>query len=68
MLELVQWFIEDYKQHGIIRIKRRVNQINGGGRIEWSKTISRKLPIVNEDDLIYLDLITSKITLLTMKI
>ncbi|EPY7705168.1 LlaJI family restriction endonuclease [Bacillus paranthracis] len=60
MLELVQWFTEDYKQHGIIRIKRRVNQINGGGRIEWSKTISRKLPIVNEDDLIYLDLITSK--------
>lgn len=60
LFEITEWLIEDYKQNRLIHTHRRKEQINGNGRIEWSKSIQKKAPIVMKNKLYYLDLITSK--------
>ncbi|WP_044748905.1 LlaJI family restriction endonuclease [Bacillus alveayuensis] len=60
VFELVQWLVEDYRQNGLIYMQRRIEQINGNGRINWSKTLAKMSPILIKNKLFYIDLITSK--------
>jgi hypothetical protein len=60
VFDIVQWLFEDYRQNGLIHTQRRIEQLNGKSRIDWSKTLSKKTPIFVEKKLVYLDLITSK--------
>ncbi|MFC5773227.1 LlaJI family restriction endonuclease [Ectobacillus antri] len=60
VFEIVQWLFEDYRQNGLIHTQRRSEQINGKGRIDWSKTLSKQTPVFIKKKLFYLDLITSK--------
>lgn len=41
-------------------MQRRNEQINGKGRINWSKTLRKRNPVLVKKKLVYLDLITSK--------
>ncbi|MDE3838763.1 hypothetical protein C0966_05130 [Bacillus methanolicus] len=60
VFELVQWFVEDYRQNGLIYMQRRIEQINGNARINWSKTLTKMSPILIKNKMFYIDLITSK--------
>lgn len=60
VIEIVVWLIEDYKQNGLIHSNIRKEQLNGNGRIEWSKSIQKISPTLIKNKLYYLDLITTK--------
>lgn len=60
VFELVLWLVEDYRQNGLIYMQRKLEQKNGNGRINWSKTIAKIMPILIKNKLLYIDFITSK--------
>ncbi|MFC0189451.1 LlaJI family restriction endonuclease [Fictibacillus aquaticus] len=60
LFQTANWIIEDFKQNGLIHTNKRKEQQNGNGRIEWSKSIKQKSPIIINKKFYYLDVITSK--------
>ncbi|WP_414735386.1 LlaJI family restriction endonuclease [Carnobacterium divergens] len=60
ILDIIQWLIEDYLTNGLFLITERKSELQGSGKIDWNKTIKKKLPFVKNDKLIYLSLITNR--------
>lgn len=60
LINTVQWLIQDYMNNGIFVEKEMILEDNGAGRINWDRTIKRKMPIIENDQFKYLDIITSK--------
>jgi hypothetical protein len=60
LFHTANWIIEDFKLNGLIHTNKRKEQLNGNGRIEWSKSIKKKSPIILNKKFYYLDIITTK--------
>ncbi|WP_239734764.1 LlaJI family restriction endonuclease [Mammaliicoccus sp. G-M28] len=59
-IDNIGWLINDYFNHGLYKEEYKKEENNGNGRIDWARTIKLKLPIVNNSEFLYLDLITNK--------
>ncbi|PTU81807.1 hypothetical protein BUZ67_12510, partial [Staphylococcus pasteuri] len=59
-INLCSWLISDFQRNGIYTENRERKSINNNGKIDWAKTIKKQLPIIQDDKLIYLNLITKK--------
>ncbi len=50
---LAKWIINDYSMNGIFYIKERKCSSISKGRINWDKTVTKKIPYIDEDDVFY---------------
>jgi hypothetical protein len=57
---LVNWLVDDFKKYGLIRKEFKKKEINGNGRINWSKTIKETTPYIINGNILYLDTINIK--------
>ncbi|MGB7474366.1 LlaJI family restriction endonuclease [Trichococcus sp.] len=59
-LNLVDWLISDYLSYGFFFESLKSQDVNGKGKINWSKTIKTKLPFVEKNRFHYLEVLTAK--------
>lgn len=59
-IDNIGWLINDYFNHGLYKEEYKKQENNGNGKIDWARTIKLKLPIINNSEFLYLDLITNK--------
>lgn len=59
-IDTIGWLINDYFKHGLYKEEYKKYENNGSGKIDWNRTIKLKLPIINNSEFLYLDLITNK--------
>lgn len=57
-IELVEWLIDDFKKNGIYTESIENNGINKKGKIDWARTIKNQTPLIKDNKLIYIDVIT----------
>lgn len=53
-----EWIINDYRKNGLYLETIEKKEINGYGKIDWNRTIKNKLPIIQNEQYIYTELIT----------
>lgn len=58
-LVLALRILEDYRAHGLIRRSRRVERVNGNGRVKWGKTTNRKMPVISGGSVFFPELVTA---------
>ena len=54
------WLLQDYENNGYIDFHETKYISNIGSSVNWSRTINSKSPIISNQNLIYLDLVTKK--------
>lgn len=59
-LDLVDWLIRDFQKNGLYVETEQKMELNGNGRIDWSRSIKQRLPFINQEQYIYLDMVTRK--------
>lgn len=52
---LATWLVQDYNSNGIFFVREKRNSTQKKGRINWPKTISKKMPYLDGDDVFYED-------------
>ncbi len=60
MFSTIAEIIRDYLLHGILMTNLKKQTINGTGKINWVKTFKKSIPIVQNDQLVYVDLVTEQ--------
>lgn len=51
--ELAQWIVKDYLRSGIINIKTKQTSLKQRGNTNWTKTVSRIIPVTDGESFIY---------------
>lgn len=51
--ELAQWIVKDYLRNGIINIKTKQTSLKQRGNTNWTKTVSRIIPVTDGENFIY---------------
>lgn len=65
-ISLVHEIIKDYLNNGLITHTLKSRNINGPGKTNWKKTMKKSLPIISNNNFIFLELVNEK-TLRTLK-
>lgn len=52
--------IRDYQHYGILETRFKKLQINGNGKVNWSKSFKQQTPVMQNNQMFYLDLVTEK--------
>ncbi len=60
LLSLMLYFIEDYFENGIYSNIQNILEINGGGEINWDKTINDTFPLIKNNNPYYAELYTRR--------
>lgn len=59
-INLVTWIIKDYFAHGLYIDSKKKYEVNGKGFIDWNRSINKSVPIISDNKIQYVNLITRK--------
>ncbi|UTI86267.1 LlaJI family restriction endonuclease [Mammaliicoccus sciuri] len=59
-IDNIEWLLNEFFNHGLYKEEYKKVENNGKGRIDWARTIKLKLPVIDDSDFLYLDLVTNK--------
>ncbi|RIN97932.1 LlaJI family restriction endonuclease [Mammaliicoccus sciuri] len=59
-IDNIEWLLNEFFNHGLYKEEYKKVENNGKGRIDWARTIKLKLPVIDNSDFLYLDLVTNK--------
>lgn len=61
-LELYRYLLEDYAQNGPYRSPRRIHEIDGGGDVDWERTVGITMPVMSRRVPAYMTTVNSRRT------
>ena len=59
-IEAYLWLINDYLDNGLFYTREKIYVNDGNGKIDWKRTL-KKIPVITNENIVYLELVTNKV-------